>query len=128
MWNSACSGNTGKASTRLLFFRFFLSRFVDPGWGALVTADPAPLSRVPLNKGGTVAAATPQRVGKRMRPCRLMYFCAFGNSRSPSVRAGLAFSGEADPPLKMRATLSLRRLIWLALHMEIAIRNTFCAL
>jgi hypothetical protein len=69
-----------------------------------------------------------QRVGKRMRLGRLIYFRAFVNSRSPPVRAGLAFSGEADPPLKMRATLSLRRLIWLALHMKIAIRNTFCAL
>jgi hypothetical protein len=27
---------------------------------------------------------------------RLIYFRAFGNSRSPPVRAGLAFSGEAD--------------------------------
>jgi len=39
-----------------------------------------------------------------------------------------AFSGKADPPLRMRAMLSLRRLTRLPPHVEIAIRNTFCTL
>jgi hypothetical protein len=56
-------------------------------------------------QGGTVAAATPQRVGPATarRLCRLEL--APSAFRLPSVRAlhgesstGLAFSGEADPP------------------------------
>jgi hypothetical protein len=35
-----------------------------------------------------------------LRPRRLI-ICAFDDSILPSVRAGLAFSGEADPPLRL---------------------------
>ena len=37
-------------------------------------------------------------LAKQLRPCRLI-ICAFGDYILPSVRAGLAFSGEVDPPL-----------------------------
>jgi hypothetical protein len=42
-------------------------------------------------QGGTVAAATPQRVGN-MDPALLPVTCSFDECFSRSVRAGLAFS------------------------------------
>ena len=43
-----------------------------------------PAWRVSRRKGGTVAAATPQRVGKRMRLCRLICAIVFGEADPPA--------------------------------------------
>jgi hypothetical protein len=54
-----------------------------------------------------------------LRLCRLIYYLRFSD-HLPSVRAGLAFLGEADPPLMHSFTIASRRsrssgsvLIWI---------------
>jgi hypothetical protein len=97
VWNIGCSRKTGNAST-FIFLRFFGS-LVGRSLAILTVCYLAvrSISRVGCDSGRW-NALSPTRWESNRGTALPPNICAFAIDL-PSVRAGLAFFGEADPPL-----------------------------